>query len=118
MHYHRFRRTGDPGNDSRKIRKKGEGTTSKGYIREYLPEHPCADSAGYILQHRLVLEKIVGRHLLPTENVHHKNGVKGDNRPENLELWSSFQPAGQRIEDKVFWAKEILRLYDPDYHRT
>jgi len=63
-------------------------------------------------EHRVVLERMLGRPLLRTEEVHHKNGVRSDNRPENLELWSHSQPPGQRVIDKVVWAKELLALYE------
>jgi hypothetical protein len=58
------------------------------------------------------MEAILGRHLLPGENVHHRNGVPGDNRPENLELWVKPQPPGCRVEDAVAWARLILARYE------
>ena len=71
------------------------------------------DKHGRVREHRYVMEQSLGRALLPGENVHHKNGVRDDNRPENLELWVTMQPAGQRPEDLLEWADEIIRRYRP-----
>lgn len=80
------------------------------------PKRTLDEKTGYVWlggrhEHRIVMEEMLGRALLPGENVHHKNGVKHDNRPRNLELWVTFQPAGQRPEDLLDWADEIIRRY-------
>jgi hypothetical protein len=58
-------------------------------------------------QHRVVMEQIIGRRLHPFENVHHVNGIRDDNRPENLELWVTSQPSGQRPIDLARWVLDV-----------
>jgi len=77
------------------------------------PDHPRAWENGRIAQHVFVMEEMLGRYLLPGENVHHKNGNRKDARPANLELFVSFQPHGQRPDDLADYAEELLRRYRP-----
>lgn len=84
-----------------------------GYIKVFVGRgYPGAIGSGHMLEHRKVMQDFLGRPLLKHENVHHVNGVRTDNRPENLELWSTSQPSGQRVEDKIRWAREFLALYE------
>lgn len=67
---------------------RGGRKTVHGYILVRIPNHPYSGKNGYVPQHRLVVEKRLGRYLLPSEKVHHINGIKDDNRDENLQLFS------------------------------
>jgi hypothetical protein len=100
-------------NPNAKPRKRnGEGTITKaGYRHITKVGHPNASINGKIQEHTFVMSAHLGRPLAKHESVHHKNGIRSDNRLENLELWSRYQPIGQRVEDKVKWAKEILDMY-------
>lgn len=87
---------------------KGGHTDKNGYKVSGNNKH------GSRLLHRRIMEDSLGRELTPQETVHHINGVRNDNRPENLELWSSKHCKGQRVKDKVNFALEILELYAPE----
>jgi hypothetical protein len=81
---------------------KGGKILRNGYVFVNLPDHPSfvGTQRRYFPEHRLVMEQILGRPLERHEQVHHKNGIRDDNRPENLELWAHQQPAGQRAEEQ------------------
>lgn len=74
--------------ESNRFPRKDKIKTSGGYILIYKPEHPARkkNNGLYVLEHRLVMEKVLGRYLTKDEIVHHKNQMRDDNRPENLTL--------------------------------
>jgi len=115
-HYKRVLATGDP-HPERPIREvAGDGFLHHGYWIVGVPRkfRRLVGGAAKVGEHRLVMALHLGRPLLPDEVVHHRNGVLTDNRIENLELWSTAHPKGQRVEDLVTFGVEMLSLYAPE----
>jgi hypothetical protein len=112
-HYRSLRKFGDP-----LVAKPQDGRSKVwhiqkgGYVMKFdrssRHAHPVS---GIVYQHRQVMGEVIGRPLRENESVHHKNGNRSDNRKSNLELWSKGQPAGQRVQDQVKWAREIIKEY-------
>lgn len=102
-HYQRWKDYGDPEAPLRRARS-GEGyrgVNNNGYI-------VLKRGRSTVLEHRQVMAEILGRPMLREETVHHKNGVRTDNRPENLELWVSTR-SGQRVADLITFVVEHYR---------
>ena len=95
---------------------KAKGWTTAGY--RYVPVDPAerhlTGGAAYAAEHRLTMARHLGRALEKDENVHHRDGDRQNNTLENLELWSTAQPSGQRRADKVRFAMRVLRRYAPE----
>ena len=98
------------------LRQEAKGTINpEGYriipVSGDVPNARRQRTAYIMFEHRYVMQQMLGRGLLKEETVHHINGDRSDNRPENLELWVKSHPRGQRVEDHLVWAREIIRRY-------
>lgn len=91
--------------------------TAQGYVQEKQPTHPNAQASGWIMQHIKVMSDYLERALYPNERVHHKNGIRDDNRIENLELWATDHPYGQRVSDLIPYWESMLSRYSSDRSR-
>lgn len=104
-HYESLRRFGDPLAVKRVFAKRGSGSTDpKGYRHIHV-------GGKQVFEHRFVMERTLGRSLLPSETIHHRDGNRSNNSQGNLEIWVRSQPCGQRIEDKLEYASRILKQY-------
>lgn len=121
-HYQRWRQHGDVQAEHNVggVPRTAPPRTSRGWVSNgyrYVPvgddEGHLVDGARYIAEHRLVMARLLGRPLEPHENVHHRNGHRSDNRPDNLELWTTLQPIGHRVSDRIEDAVRTLALYAP-----
>jgi len=111
-HYAKFKKYGDPkgGYEIDGHSKKWQ-LNKDGYVYKFAPDSPHVGKNRILYQHRFAMAEHLGRLLRSNELVHHMNGNKSDNRIENLEMFVKGHPEGQRAEDLVKWAYEIIDLY-------
>ncbi len=86
---HHARRNEQPRGEKAHAWGGGKIKHQRGYILVFCPDHPYRSSTGYVYEHRLMMEKLLGRFLEKSEIVHHKNGITSDNRIANLEIFTS-----------------------------
>lgn len=93
----------------------GKFVNSTGYVVITVPGHHRAGAQGYVLEHIVVAEKYYGTRIARDMSVHHINGIRSDNRPENLEIWDRAHPAGQRLVEKLdFYEQQLIEKATPE----
>jgi HNH endonuclease len=110
MHLSRLDKYGEVGAAGRMKAEPGSGSlTPDGYRLIFV-------DGKQVKEHRHIMEQIIGRKLRRDESVHHINGIKFDNRPANLELWTGVgqQPRGAKVSDLLDWAELYVRQYAPE----
>lgn len=93
----------------------GRKAGGSGYVKLYVPDHPQADDRGYVFEHRVVMERTLGRILEPGELVHHKNHIKDDNRPENLQVLT---PSAHARHHLTRYSREDCLHAIREFHET
>lgn len=116
-HYKRVLKYGHPRADVSIREADGSGHLSHGYRVINIPKglRHLSRGATKIAEHRFVMAQHLGRPLSSDEHVHHINGIKTDNRLENLELWSTSHPSGKRVEDLLEYAQVIIDRYGEEF---
>jgi hypothetical protein len=90
----------------------GRRLLKSGYVYRYKPDHPHATKDGYVMEHRLEMEKKLGRYLRKDEDVDHENTDKSDNRPENLEVLTRKEHSRKHFDDR----KRVMALKNENEH--
>jgi len=110
-HYQRYQKYKNDLTKKEITIRKGWYKTSDGYIVISGLNHVNTNKSGCVMEHIKIMSDFIGRKIERNETVHHKNGIRDDNRIENLELWSGVHPTGSRVSDLIKYSLEIIKLY-------